>query len=197
MTPLPHRLLKAHQLADASPRPRFCLADLSDDANTPSRFVPLDLFVSQTDSSRETSAENSASLRTALEALANAATELQSQRDHILEQAQRETIKLGIAIAERLLRRTLSAQPDAVIELVRTTLNWTVGAATVRLRLHPADCELVELQSDVLRRDCSAEIQFVRDETLARGDCVAETSQGIIDGRVETMLERITEELLS
>ena len=197
MTPLPHRLLKAHQLADASPRPRFRLTDLSADANAPSRFEPLELCAAQTHSSRKPAVENTASLHTALDALANAATELQSQRDHILEQAQRETIKLGIAIAERLLRRTLSAQPDAVIELVRTTLNWTVGAATVRIRLHPADCDLVEPQTDVLRRDCSAEIQFVRDEALARGDCVAETPHGEIDGRVETMLDRITEELLS
>lgn len=197
MTPLPHRLLKAHQLADVPAQPRFRLADLSDASNAASRFEPLDFNVSQSHSSREPSAENSASLHTAIEALANAVTELQSQRDLILEQAQHETIKLGIAIAGRLLRRTLSAQPEAVLELVRATLNWTVGAATVRVRMHPADCDLVEPQLDSLSRDCSAKIEFLRDDTLTRGDCIAETAHGIIDSRVEAMLDRIAEELLT
>lgn len=196
MTPLPYRLLKAHQLADAPPQSRFRLADLSEAPNVPSRFEPLDLLVRQSHSSREHSAENSDSLRTVIESLANAATELQSQRDFILEQAQRETIKLGIAIAERLLRRTLSTQPDAVFDLVRATLNWTVGAATVRVRMHPADCDLIEPHLDSLSRDCSTKIELLRDDTLTQGDCVAETAHGIIDGRVGTMLDRIAEELL-
>ena len=122
---------------------------------------------------------------------------MQSHRDRILDQAQTETVKLGIAIAERLLRRTLAAQPDSIIDLVKTTLSWAVGTATVRVRLHPADCDVIETHAEDLHRECSADLQFVRDESLSRGDCLVESAQGVIDGRIETMLDRVTEELLA
>jgi flagellar assembly protein FliH len=90
----------------------------------------------------------------------------------------------------------LATQPESVLDLVKTTLSWAVGAETVRLRLHPADCDFVETRSADLSRECTAETQFVRDETLSRGDCLVETAQGLIDGRIETILDRIADELL-
>ena len=192
MTAAIARLLKADHVSEAIPRQRVRLADLSETPTTPSRFELLDLTAPQSRPRENPTAE----VHAALAALTTAAAELHAQRDHWLEQCQHATIRLGIAIAERLLRCTLAAQPEAVIELVRTALDWTVGAATVRVRLHPDDCDFVQSQAESLRRECSAEIEFVVDETLARGDCVSETTHGIIDGRVETLLDRIAEELL-
>jgi len=193
MTAASARLLKADHVSDATSRQRVRLADLSETPATSSCFELLDFAVPQSRPRENPSTKANA----ALAALTTAAAELHAQRDSWLEQCQHETIALAIAIAERLLRRTLAAQPEAVIELVRTTLDWTVGAATVRVRLHPDDCEFVQSQAESLRRECSADIEFVRDETLARGDCVSETTHGVIDGRVDTLLDRIAEELLT
>ena len=135
-------------------------------------------------------------LHSAIEAMKIAADQLQSHRDLVLDQARSETIKLGVAIAERLLRRTLDAQPEAILDLVRTSLDSVVCAETVRVNLHPADHQLVATHLDELNRDCSSKIQLEPDSKLSRGDCVVETSQGSIDGRLETIFQRISEELL-
>jgi flagellar assembly protein FliH len=150
----------------------------------------------QTFATNAAARQKSDELQTAITALNAAASDLQSHRDRILEQGQIESVKLGIAIAERLLRQTLNVQPEAILDLVKTTLSWAVGAESIRVRLHPTDCELVEAQTAELTRECSANIQYLADTTLTRGDCLVETAQGTIDGRWETMLQRITEELL-
>ncbi len=203
MTVAAARLLKSPDLSDQPNRIR--LADFTEGVTFPTaplannRFERLKLVERH---SPQLSAAHSATHQAATEfqaaitALNAAAAELQSHRDHILEQGQIESVKLGIAIAERLLRHTLNVQPDSILDLVKTTLSWAIGAETVRVRLHPADCEFVETHSGSLARECSADIQFVSDATLTRGDCLVETAQGMIDGRIETMLHRITEELL-
>ena len=137
-----------------------------------------------------------AELQSAIESLNTAAAKLQSHRDHVLEQASSEAVKLGIAIAERLLRRTLNTRPESILELVNTSLDSVVCAETARVNLHPADYQLVATHLDDLSRDCSSNIQLAQDSKLARGDCVVETSQGTIDGRLETIFQRISEELL-
>ena len=186
----------------------FALADFATHAASPvsqtpgtthARFERLKLVechTTQTSATHPVVHQSSDELKTAITAIYAAATQLQSHRDHILEQAQFESVKLGIAIAERLLRRTLNTQPESILDLVKTTLNWVIDTETVRVRLHPNDCGFVEAHSDTLARECSADIQFVADASLNRGDCLVETAQGKIDGRIETMLQRIAEELL-
>ena len=196
MTVTAARLIKSHDLNDQPTRPRVRLADLAERTDQPAtndRFERLNLVgVSpQRTASRVSVRQKPDELQMAIAALNTAAADLQSHRDRILEQGQTESIKLGIAIAEQLLRRTLSVQSDSILDLVKTTLSWAVAAETVRVHLHPADCDFMETRSDELHRECSAEIQFVRDESLSRGDCLVETAQGTIDGRIETMLNMV------
>ena len=198
----PARMLDSDSVCVPMP---FALADFATHDASPAlstthaRFERLKLVECQTTKTLATHPaihQSSEELQTAITAMHAAATELQSHRDHILEQAQIESIKLGIAIAERLLRRTLNTQPESILDLVKTTLNWVVGTETVQIRLHPNDCGLIETYSDALARECSADIQLIADASLSRGDCLMETAQGTIDGRIETMLQRIAEELL-
>lgn len=201
MTVATARLLKAHDMVNEPTRTRVRLADLTKRAEPAAsdRFERLNLIhcvSSQSPGSHVAALQKSDELQAAITSLNTVAADLRSHRDRILEQGQTESIKLGIAIAERLLRRTLATRPEMVLDLVKTTLSWVVGTETIRVRLHPSDCDIVQSHSDDLHRGCSANIQFVRDETMSRGDSFVETAQGVVDGRVETMLERIAEELL-
>lgn len=134
-----------------------------------------------------------ARLDTALTALRSAAEQLQRQRDHWLEQSQHEAVRLGVAIAERLLRRTLAVEPEAIIERIRSALEWSAPTESPRVRLHSADAKLVA----ALPTDRSfASVEFIEDESLARGDCLVETAHGQTDARWHVILQRITDELL-
>lgn len=187
------RILKADPRNNVTSRVR--LADLSEPIGSrfdSSAFEPLTLPVEL--SPRSEPLENSR-LDSALAALQFAADQLHVQRDHLLDQSQHEAVQLGVAIAERLLRRTLAVQPDAVLELIRSALDWSVGSDRLRVRLHPADAELVASSTQPL--DANREIEFLPDDTLTRGDCVVETPNGQTDARLEVILQRIADELLA
>lgn len=183
------RILKADHNASAR---RVVLGDLSEILHSrfaSSDFEPLSLTTIEPP---RTEPRAEAQLQSALAALHSATQQLHAQRDCWLNQCQEETVRLGIAIAERLLRRTLTAHPEAVIDLVRSALECSVGADRVNIRLHPADTELVTS----LQSESSTKLDFVADDSLERGDCLIETSNGRIDARREVLTQRIAEELL-
>lgn len=189
------------QQNSATTRP-FALTDFSQPTRsaTPNSFERLKLVEccpAQSQSSKGVIPPKVIELQSAIDSLNAAAAKLLEHRERVLEQAQTETVKLGIAIAERLLRQTLNARPESVLDLIKTSLDSVICAETVRINLHPDDCDLVTNHFDELSRDCPPNIQLTAESKLSRGDCVIEASQGTIDGRLGTILQRISDELLA
>lgn len=184
------RILKADLDRDSARRVR--LTDLSETA-TPrfnsSTFQPLTFPAIR---SSQPESQTDPRLESALAALQTAFEQLDSQRDHWLNQSQHEAVRLGIAIAERLLRRTLDVQPEAVFDLIRSALDWSVTTDRLQVRLHPADAELVADQP----LNANSTIEFVPDNLLERGDCVIESPNGQTDARLDVVLQRIADELI-
>lgn len=133
----------------------------------------------------------------ALAALQSAAEQVLGQRDHWLDQSQQEAVRLGLAIAERLLRRTLAVEPSAILDLIRSAIDWSGESDQLRVRLHPADAELVTATSAAHRLESNRDLEFVADDSLVRGDCLVESQSGQTDARLEVILQRIAEELLA
>ena len=184
------RILKADLDHIAARRVR--LSDLSETAASrfdSASFEPLTLPAAR---SPQLERQPDPRLESALAALQSAADQVQAQRDHWLDQSQHEAVRIGVAIAERLLRRTLDVQPEAVLDLIRSALDWSVGTDPLQVRLHPADAALVTTQP----RDTNRAIEFVPDHSLVRGDCIIETPNGQTDARLDVILQRITDELL-
>lgn len=195
MMPTLARVLKVDATHDVVMDRRPRLADFTV-SSPPDSFEPLDTFVEQAPRCVRPEQPLRADFTEALSALTSAVQQLHAERDRWLNQCQHEVVKLGIAIAERLLRSTLSTRPDAVVNLAQTALAWTVGANCLRLRLHPSDCELIEKSVDARMAVLQAHTSIVRDDSLSRGDCVVETEHGTIDARLSTMLDRLAGELL-
>lgn len=188
----------AARILKATPRSnsvnRVSLADLSEPARSrldSDGFAPLALPIARTSHPESLTDPR---LSSALAAMKSAADQLHAQRDHWLEQSQREAVRLGIAIAERLLRRTLEVRPEAILDLIRSALDWTSPSDRLRIRLSPTDAELIASAKESLETDRN--IEFLADETLTCGDCVIETPNGQMDARLEVVLQRIADELL-
>lgn len=186
------RILKADPRRVSS---RVRLADLSEPMVSSfdnSTFKPLLL---PTEPPQRQELHTDTRLNSAVAALQVAADKLHAQRDHWLGQSQQEAVRLGVAIAERLLRRTLEVQPEAILDLIRSALDWSVEATPLRVRLHPADAELAT--SAVQLCDANREMELLPDDSLVRGDCLVETPNGQTDARLHVILQRIADELLA
>lgn len=131
-------------------------------------------------------------------ALQSATQQLIDDREQILLQWETAAIRLSLTLAERIVRRELQIQPAAPRALIAEALQLTAGAASIVLRLHPADVAELQADSTDWQQFSSGRspIKVIADAGLTRGGCLVETPEGEIDGRIESQLSRLAEELL-
>jgi flagellar assembly protein FliH len=137
-------------------------------------------------------------LRTALPAFQNLARSLEIERDRWMTHWEAAAVELSATIAEKILRHELSRRPELAVGIIQEALQLAAGQPQVKLRLHPADIDVLQdCGPEALSRLAPlGEAVLVPDETITRGGCLIETRHGVIDARLETQIERITRELL-
>lgn len=139
-----------------------------------------------------------AQLATALPALRCAAESLQAERDRWLIRWEQTAVRLGVAIAEKLIQRQLATRPELATEMITDALRLAAGQPKLTVYLHPDDLAAWGDRADQIVQSLTAcaDTTLVPDARAAKGGCRIETRHGEIDARVETMLHRIAEELL-
>jgi len=136
--------------------------------------------------------EVQAALQQELEAktreLASRLSQLLQQADAHFDQLEQvlasQMLELACDLARQVVRRELSLPKEALEPVVREALALAVdeGRPAV-LRLHPEDADW--LQAGWAQTPPSTPIRLEPDASLSPGDCVLESSQGQVDGRVE------------
>jgi flagellar assembly protein FliH len=139
-----------------------------------------------------------ARLATALPALHAAAESLQAERDRWLVRWERTAVRLGVAIAEKLLQRQLATRPEFASAMISDALRLAAGQPQLTVYLHPEDLDAWGDRAPRIIQSLTAcaDTTLVPDGRSMRGGCRIETRHGEIDARVETMLHRIAEELV-
>jgi flagellar assembly protein FliH len=125
---------------------------------------------------------------------AEAAAGLSSLRPQLRHDAEADVVKLAIAIARRVLHRELGADPEAMLGLVKASLEKLDNREVDRVRVNPEDAEAVRGAAARLRP--TARLEVVPDGRLQRGAAVFETARGAMDASVETQLEEIERGLI-
>jgi flagellar assembly protein FliH len=136
-------------------------------------------------------------LASLLPAVEEAISQLRQSRQEWLQQWERQTVHLAAAIAQRIVRRELAADPQISLDLVREALELAVGSGSVRLHLSPQDHQALNDQiADLAEKIHNlAPADIVADPQIAAGGCRVVTEFGCIDQRIESQLARIEEEL--
>lgn len=137
-------------------------------------------------------------LQTALPALKSAAEALQAERDRWLIRWEQTAVRVGVAIAEKLLKSQIAARPELAAGMISDALRLAAGQPRLTVYLHPDDLAAWGAQGPRIVESLTAcaDSTLVADAEVSRGGCRIETLHGEIDGRVETMLERLAHELM-
>lgn len=131
--------------------------------------------------------ENARLQASQLESLALACADAVVEVENEMGQAM---ISLAISIAEQVLRSSLDEHPEKILELIRDITHIdTSKEAVLRLRLNPADQELVQRYLD--KEPGTKHWQLLPDESIERGGCLAETALGNIDATLQTRWQRV------
>ena len=125
----------------------------------------------------------------AIERLARSIEEISGLRARLRREAEQDLVRLALAIARRILRRELIADPDALHGLVLGALEKLQGQEICRVRVHASHAALV---SGCLRQMAgAAPVEVIADTTLAPGGVIFETQRGSLDASVESQLREI------
>lgn len=98
---------------------------------------------------------------------------------------------LAVAVARQLIAREVEGDPSIVAGLVQRAITQFPLEHQVQVRLNPEDVASCTELLQPAEGNKFHEIRWVADAMVQRGGCMVEGRERIIDGRVDTALERI------
>ena len=128
-------------------------------------------------------------------ALAGVLTALEETRDAYLAEAERETVELALAIAEKIVGAALEVKPELVADVVAGALRSVEGGGGVVLEVNPDDVEVLRSWLETAALPLALKIELRPERRVARGGCVVRTAEGEIDVRAHEQLLRAEEVL--
>lgn len=117
-----------------------------------------------------------------------------------VEAAKPQIVRMALRIAEKVLRRKLETEPEALLPMVDEALRSLSAQhqSKVVLRAHPDDRPVLEsrLKHWLERNPGMASLQVVADDSFRRGGCRIESDFGMVDATIDTQLRVIERHLL-
>jgi flagellar biosynthesis/type III secretory pathway protein FliH len=100
---------------------------------------------------------------------------------------------LAVRIAERILERELTLNPEAITDIVAAALRQAGAPRDIVLRVHPDDLKALERGRPRLveRAQRAQALQLRPDPGISRGGCIVESELGTVDARLNVQLEAI------
>jgi flagellar assembly protein FliH len=133
-------------------------------------------------------------------ALGEALEAMQALRSEALEDLERDSIELALALAGKILAGAMQARPELILESVHGALRRLGDRRRVTVIVNPDDLTTV---ADALAAEGEPRVGGVErlelqgEERVARGGAVVRTDEGEVDASVQTQLERAREVVLA
>ena len=131
----------------------------------------------------------SADLQPVMERLARSIQEIATLRPKLRQEAEADVVKLALAIARRVIRREMAADPDALRGLVMAALDKLAGQEVSRVKVHPSHTATVK--SCLQQITAGSVVEVVSDPSREPGTVVFETARGNLDASVDSQLQEI------
>ncbi|MFE5319603.1 FliH/SctL family protein [Paenibacillus sp. NPDC056579] len=114
-------------------------------------------------------------------------------KQQIIQEAEPFLIQMSCAIAEKIVSRQLTVEPEWIIDLIETVLARRREKGIITLCVAPAHFSYIQDAREelLLHIDSQAELQIIPDPSVHDHGCVVRSSFGSIDARIDTQLKEI------
>lgn len=133
-----------------------------------------------------------------MEEARNVLQEAYRAKDVIIQEAEPFLVELSCDIAEKIVDKQLTIEPQFAIDLIRNNLARKREQGLISLCVSPGQFTFVNAAREelALAVDSQAELQILPDSTVKDLGCVIRSSFGSIDARIDTQLTEIKKELV-
>lgn len=122
----------------------------------------------------------------------------EAERDRLLSEARASVLSLALALAEKITRRTLHADPGLAQRQVEAALDLLARGTRAVISVDPASADRLRDSIPELARTLGGgHLELEVDPALPPGSCLVRTpAGGRIDASISTQLDRIAQSLL-
>jgi flagellar assembly protein FliH len=134
----------------------------------------------------------------AVTALKAAAAEIDARRFELEAEALREVVQLAAAIARKVTKRQGLIDEPVLADNLTEAMKLAVGAADVRIALHPSQRAILSEALTRLRSEWPTlkHIELIDDAAVSPGGCRVFTRGGLVDADLDSQLDRVIADLL-
>ncbi|MFO1445906.1 flagellar assembly protein FliH [Bacillus sp. Bva_UNVM-123] len=114
-----------------------------------------------------------------------------------IESSEREILKLGLIVAEKILGKKLADHNEEFLSIVKRALKEARDYQEVQLHVHPVHYDLLLANKDELVMLFPKEVRFYiyPNDELNESSCFIESENGRIDASIDSQLEEIKRKL--
>lgn len=140
---------------------------------------------------RESLEEATASVIAALD---SAVSSVRMHEARWLGNVEENIAAVAVLVAKQIVQRELASDASIIVDLVRNAIAHYPMEEEISVRLHPEDMAICRSVLSCQQTSSSDpdmhSIRWIADPAIGRGGCLTEGRERIIDGRVDTSLER-------
>jgi type III secretion protein L len=120
------------------------------------------------------------------------------QREDFLARHEAELVKLAVAVAKKVIGRSVEVDPGIVLQTATEALRSVRSERRVTIKVNPSDEAALRKQAGSLKMLGVevGELVVIGNPSIEAGGCIVESDLGIIDAQIGTQLASIESALL-
>ncbi len=124
--------------------------------------------------------------------------EAKSKSENAIRRLEVKVVDLAVVIAEKLVRKSLHADPHAVEEMAAEIMSHIIGSESVVLKVSADDYQVINARYNtwLSMAGSASEFKIEIDKRMRTGDFLIETEGGLINGIIEDRINVLIDELL-
>ena len=142
------------------------------------------------DGERAAATTSDARMASALSALGESIASVQLHTARWTANTEENIAALAIAVSRHIVEREVAVDHTVVRDLVQRALSRFPIDQSITIRLHPDDAATCSSAALAVSSGRVKDVRWIADASIIRGGCLVEGRERIIDGRVDTSLER-------
>lgn len=127
----------------------------------------------------------------------NLLNEAKELKQELLKTADRDILKIALAVARRILRQEIRQSPEKILEDIHTAIKIVGQSDTLLLRIHPDDLERLTKERAKLIQWAEGVkwLRFEADTNLLPGECIIESRERVVDMRIDAQITALCQEM--
>jgi flagellar assembly protein FliH len=122
--------------------------------------------------------------------------DLAALRSGMLHKTERDVVRMAVAIAERIVHRTLAIDPELLLAMARVAIDRLGDGIVATIHLHPEDHRAMVAVRAKRPDVVPSAVAIEPDATIARGGCVVRSEFGVIDLGLDAQIAEVSRALL-